>query len=465
MADNTQLNVGAGGDVIKTEDIGTFKIPVSKIYLGAAGIDDGPVTVTNPMPISVTNFPAIQAVSGSVTVGNFPTTQPVSGTVAVSNLPATQAVTVGNFPATQPVSGSVIVSGSVSVGNFPATQPVSAASLPLPTGAATAAKQPALGTSGTPSTDVLSVQGIAGGTPQPISGSVSVSNFPATQPVSGSVSVGNFPATQAVSGSVSVGNFPATQAITAAVLPLPTGAATAAKQPAIGAAGTPAADVLTVQGAANMTALKVDGSAATQPVSGSVAVSNFPATQPVTVGNFPATQPVSGSVSVGNFPATQPVSGTVSVSGVVSTLSNLNVAGSAVTAGNPVPVSMASGTSTIGGVISQLATGIIYSGTAALTPKFASISGNTLGDNLLVAAVAGKRIRVLKYSVVTSGAVALKFRSATTDLTGPMSLVANSGVGAAFSPVGQFETAIGEALNLNLSSTALVAGHLTYIEV
>lgn len=46
---------------------------------------------------------------------------------------------------------------------------VDAASLPLPTGAATAAKQPALGTAGTPSTDVITVQGIASGTPQPVS--------------------------------------------------------------------------------------------------------------------------------------------------------------------------------------------------------------------------------------------------------------------------------------------------------
>jgi len=51
---------------------------------------------------------------------------------------------------------------------------------------------------------------------------------------------------------------------------LPTGAATAAKQPALGTAGTASADVLTVQGIASMTALKVDGSAVTQPVSGTV---------------------------------------------------------------------------------------------------------------------------------------------------------------------------------------------------
>jgi hypothetical protein len=48
---------------------------------------------------------------------------------------------------------------------------------------------------------------------------------------------------------------------------LPTGASTAAKQPALGTAGTASADVITVQGIASMTAVKVDGSAVTQPVS------------------------------------------------------------------------------------------------------------------------------------------------------------------------------------------------------
>lgn len=48
---------------------------------------------------------------------------------------------------------------------------------------------------------------------------------------------------------------------------LPTGAATAAKQPALGVAGTPSADVISIQGIASMTAVKVDGSAVTQPIS------------------------------------------------------------------------------------------------------------------------------------------------------------------------------------------------------
>lgn len=48
---------------------------------------------------------------------------------------------------------------------------------------------------------------------------------------------------------------------------LPTGAATAAKQPALGTAGSASTDVITIQGIASMTAVKVDGSAVTQPIS------------------------------------------------------------------------------------------------------------------------------------------------------------------------------------------------------
>ena len=98
---------------------------------------------------------------------------------------------------------------------------------------------------------------------QPISGSVSVSNFPATQPVSGTF----WQATQPISGSVSVSNFPASQAVTGTFWQ------------------------------------------ATQPISGSVSVSNFPATQPVSGTFWQATQPVSGTVAAtqsGTWTATPP---------------------------------------------------------------------------------------------------------------------------------------------------------------
>ena len=88
-------------------------------------------------------------IDGSVSVDNFPATQPVSGLVSV-----------GNFPTV--ISGAnVPVTGEF----YPATQPVSATGLPLPTGAATEAKQ-------------LSDNH-----------QVLVSNFPGTQPISGNVGV------------------------------------------------------------------------------------------------------------------------------------------------------------------------------------------------------------------------------------------------------------------------------------
>jgi hypothetical protein len=158
------------------------------------------------------------------------------------------------------------------------------------------------------------------GVTQPVSGTVSISNFPATQPVSGSVSVSNFPATQPVSGTVTANAGTGTMAVSAASLPLPSGAATSAKQPALGIAGTPSTDVLSIQGAAGMTAVKVDGSAVTQPVSGTVtanaAQSGTWTVQPGNTANTTAwkvdgsgvTQPVSGTVTANAGTGTMAVS-------------------------------------------------------------------------------------------------------------------------------------------------------------
>ncbi len=130
---------------------------------------------------------------------------------------------------------------------------------------------------------------------QAVSGTVAVSNFPATQPVSGTIAatqsgawtvgVNNFPSTQAVSGTVAVSNFPATQPVSGTVAATQSGAWT----------------------------VGVNNFPTTQAVSGTVAVSNFPATQPVS-GTVAATQSGAWTVGVNNFPATQPVSIAATVS-------------------------------------------------------------------------------------------------------------------------------------------------------
>jgi hypothetical protein len=96
--------------------------------------------------------------------------------------------------------------------------------------------------------------------------------------------------------AVKVDNSAVTQPISAISLPLPTGAATSAKQPALGSAGSAATDVITVQGIASMTALKVDGSAVTQPVSDGGST--------ISVDDGGSSVTVDGSVAASNFPST-----------------------------------------------------------------------------------------------------------------------------------------------------------------
>jgi hypothetical protein len=102
-----------------------------------------------------------------------------------------------------------------------------------------------------------------------------------------------------------------------------------------------------------------------------------------------------------------------------------------------------------------------------LTPKFAAIDVGTSGQNTLVAAVAGKKIRVLSYILMAAGAVNVRFRSAAaSNLTGlKYFAAAGGGLVAPFNQLGWFETTVGEALTLNLSAPIAVGGELVYVEV
>lgn len=99
--------------------------------------------------------------------------------------------------------------------------------------------------------------------------------------------------------------------------------------------------------------------------------------------------------------------------------------------------------------------------------KRAIINESSIGDNEVVAAVAGKKICVLSFGIVAAGDVDAKFRSGTTDITGLMDLAAaGNGLVAAPSFPGyhHFETAAGAALNLNLSAAVNVGGWVVYYE-
>lgn len=135
---------GGGGffDLLYTDDTGAqfvyrddgaggaltaFSVPSGAAYTPGA----------NPRPWS----PATQAVSGSVSVSNFPATQPVSGPLTDAQLRATAVPVSGTVTAntglTQPLTDTQLRATAV---------PVSAASLPLPSGAATETTLSALNT-------------------------------------------------------------------------------------------------------------------------------------------------------------------------------------------------------------------------------------------------------------------------------------------------------------------------------
>jgi hypothetical protein len=113
------------------------------------------------------------------------------------------------------------------------------------------------------------------------------------------------------------------------------------------------------------------------------------------------------------------------------------------------------------------AIGVVGDDGAPRVRKFAVIDHATSGDNTLVAAVAGKKIRVLSIFFVVAAAVTVRFESAASGaaLTGQMQFGANGGIALAFNPEGWFETAAGQLLNMELSGAISVDGGLSYIEV
>lgn len=112
-------------------------------------------------------------------------------------------------------------------------------------------------------------------------------------------------------------------------------------------------------------------------------------------------------------------------------------------------------------------TSTIYNGATALTPLFATLTASASGATTVIAAVGGKRIRVIAYDFMANGTVNVKFQShvTPTDLTGLYYLIANTGKVNNFNPVGWFQTVSGEALDINLSGNISVGGSIVYVTI
>lgn len=335
----------------------------------------GQTTSAASTPVVLASDQSPITITGSITASNAS----IGATAAA--VPASATFVAGKDGSGNLRGLAVSTAGVLSVDGSAVTQPVSAASLPLPAGAATSALQ---------TTGNTSLSSIDTKTPALVTGRVPVDGSGVTQPVSGTVaatqsgawsagrtwtlSSGTDSVSSVQSGTwtvqpgntanttpwlqtlsqggnvavVTAGNAlktdssAITQPISASTLPLPTGASTSAKQPALGTAGTASADVITVQGIASMTALKVDGSAVTQPISAAslplpagAATSALQTTGNTSLGSIDTKTPslVSGRVPVDGSGVTQPVSGIVTANqgGAPWTVTGSGTAGTAAT--------------------------------------------------------------------------------------------------------------------------------------
>lgn len=96
--------------------------------------------------------------------------------------------------------------------------------------------------------------------------------------------------------------------------------------------------------------------------------------------------------------------------------------------------------------------------------KHASITQGAAGTTTVVAAVAGKRIVVVNYTISMSAAGTAKWKSAANDITGAMNFGANGGASPNTDPDSAlFQTNVGERLDL-VTTGGAGNGHLTYRE-
>lgn len=251
--------------------------------VGGAAVTLGQKVMSASVPVVIasdqSNLPVAQFGSWTVAVSNFPATQPVSGTVTANQ---------GGAPWSQnltQIGGAALSEG----------QKAMAASIPV----VVASDQSAIPISGTvttsppanASTNLAQVGGAAiseGQKAMAASVPVVIASDQSAVPVSGTVTT-----TPPANASTNVAQFGGTNVSTG------TGA---------GGAGIPRVTI------SNDSSLAANQSVNVNQVGGAALTEGqkaMAASVPVTIASDQSTVPVSGTVAVNNFPATQPVSGTV----------------------------------------------------------------------------------------------------------------------------------------------------------
>jgi hypothetical protein len=109
---------------------------------------------------------------------------------------------------------------------------------------------------------------------------------------------------------------------------------------------------------------------------------------------------------------------------------------------------------------------VVTSGAVAVPIKFASVNATADGDNTIITGVGGKKLRILGYALMATGAGTLSLKSAGTTVLGRVR-ASGDGAGAAYAggvDAPACETATAEAFVLNNPTGVDTVGHVSYIE-
>lgn len=97
--------------------------------------------------------------------------------------------------------------------------------------------------------------------------------------------------------------------------------------------------------------------------------------------------------------------------------------------------------------------------------QYGSIAIASAGTTAIVAAVTGKRIRLLSLVLTVTGNGTVKFQSASNDISGAIPLLASTEFLLPENPSGWLQTNAAEALNLVLATSTACNGFFSYITV
>jgi hypothetical protein len=141
-----------------------------------------------------------------------------------------------------------------------------------------------------------------------------------------------------------------------------------------------------------------------------------------------------------------------------------------------VGAALPAGTNLIGQIVTRPDVSNASDGSTVLVPKFARLSTASTGNQAIVSAVSGKKIRVLSMNVMaTASTNAIWVNDGTADLHGttsykiPLDVTGATGAGGfvlPFNQLGWFETAANNRpININLGSANGITAIVTYVEV